>query len=170
MGVTFSRAAVSIINNRMSSIKTLAKQKRIALVAHDHKKADLIDWAVYNKIVLINHELVATGTTGKLLEQALGVPVKRMFSGPLGGDQQLGAMIAEGKIDVMIFFWDPMEAQPHDSDVKALLRLGVAWNIPMACCRATADFIMTSPFMHNEYNAILPDYTDYLTREIKEED
>ncbi len=154
----------------MAHIKKLGANKRIALVAHDHKKADLIDWAVYNKTALSKHELIATGTTGKMLEEALELPVKRMLSGPLGGDQQLGSMIATGQIDLMIFFWDPMEAQPHDSDVKALLRLGVAWNIPMACCRATADFIMTSPFMHEEYISILPDYTDYLTREIKEED
>src|SRR5262249_52826704 len=135
-------------------------------VAHDHKKADLIDWAVYNKDVLSKHELFSTGTTGKLIEEALDRPVTKLMSGPLGGDQQIGAMIAESEIDVMIFFWDPMEAQPHDSDVKALLRLGVAWNIPLACDRATADFIMTSPLMHTEYEAILPDYSNYLHRPI----
>ncbi len=140
--------------------------KRIALVAHDHKKADLIEWAVYNITTLAKHELFATGTTGKLVEEALDRPVKKLLSGPLGGDQQIGAMIAEGLIDMMIFFWDPMEAQPHDSDVKALLRLCVAWNIPMACDRATADFMMTSPFMHQTYERTLPNYTDYLTRSI----
>jgi methylglyoxal synthase len=150
----------------MSSIRIMGQRKRIALVAHDHKKADLIDWAMYNKTTLAKHELFATGTTGKLIEAALDRPVKKLLSGPLGGDQQIGAMIAEGVIDMMIFFWDPMEAQPHDSDVKALLRLCVAWNIPMACDRATADFIMTSPFMHLEYHRTLPDYTDYLTRPI----
>ncbi|MGI8950674.1 MAG: methylglyoxal synthase [Chitinophagaceae bacterium] len=153
----------------MASIKKLAKRKRIALVAHDHKKEDLMDWAIYNKTALANHDLIATGTTGKLLEEALNMPVKKMMSGPLGGDQQIGSMIAEGEIDLMIFFWDPMHAQPHDSDVKALLRVCVAWNLPLACDRATADFLMTSPFMHDEYEAILPDYTDYLKRNINEE-
>lgn len=151
----------------MTTIRTLNKRKRIALVAHDHKKADLIDWAIYNKTVLSKHELFATGTTGKLLEDALDRPVRKLLSGPLGGDQQLGSMIATGEIDMMIFFWDPMEAQPHDSDVKALLRLGVAWNIPLACDRATADFMMTSPFMHDQYEAIIPDYSNYLKRPIK---
>ncbi len=154
----------------MANTKILGKRKRIALVAHDHKKVDLIDWAIYNKTELAKHELFATGTTGKLVEEALDRPVKKLLSGPLGGDQQIGAMIAQGEIDVMLFFWDPMEAQPHDSDVKALLRLCVAWNIPMACDRATADFIMTSPFMHNEYIAAQPDYTGYLNRDVKEED
>lgn len=153
----------------MANLKKLGKRKRIALVAHDHKKADLIEWAIFNKVELAKHELFATGTTGKLMEEALDRPVKKLLSGPLGGDQQIGAMIAQGEIDVMLFFWDPMEAQPHDSDVKALLRLCVAWNIPMACDRATADFIMTSPFMHEEYLAAQPDYTGYLNRDVKEE-
>jgi methylglyoxal synthase len=154
----------------MSSTKQLGVRKRIALVAHDHKKPDLIEWAIFNKTTLAKHELFATGTTGKLVEDALDRPVKKLLSGPLGGDQQIGSMIAQGEIDVLIFFWDPMEAQPHDSDVKALLRLGVAWNIPMACDRATADFIMTSPFMHEQYNAALPSYSDYLNREIKKDE
>ncbi|MEX6689063.1 methylglyoxal synthase [Danxiaibacter flavus] len=152
----------------MAQIKVIGKRKRIALVAHDHKKNDLIDWVVYNKTVLSRHELFATGTTGRMVEDALDRPIKKLLSGPLGGDQQIGAMIAGGEIDVLIFFWDPMSSQPHDSDVKALLRLGVAWNIPMACDRATADFIMTSPFMHEEYETILPSYTDYLKRPIEE--
>ncbi|GAC1440868.1 MAG: methylglyoxal synthase [Sediminibacterium sp.] len=153
----------------MATIKSLGKRKRIAMVAHDHKKTDLMEWAVHNKTVLARHELVATGTTGRLLEEGLDRPVKKLLSGPLGGDQQIGAMIADGEIDMMIFFWDPMEAQPHDSDVKALLRLCVAWNLPMACDRATADFLITSPFMHDEYEATLPDYTGYLNRNIKKE-
>ncbi|RWZ88578.1 MAG: methylglyoxal synthase [Hydrotalea sp. AMD] len=151
----------------MAEFRLLTKRKRIALVAHDNKKADLMAWAEYNKTVLAKHELIATGTTGKLIETALDRPVKKLLSGPLGGDQQIGSMIATGEIDIMIFFWDPMEAQPHDSDVKALLRLCVAWNIPMACDRSTADFIMTSPFMHEPYELTLPDYTNYLTRKIE---
>lgn len=143
-------------------------RKRIALVAHDNKKSELIEWAVYNKAVLSGHDLVATGTTGKMLEEELGRPVKRMLSGPLGGDQQIGALIAEGKIDILIFFWDPMEAQPHDSDVKALLRLGVAWNILLACDRATADFILTSPLMQAEYEISIPDYSKYMNRKVPE--
>jgi methylglyoxal synthase len=154
----------------MENVKKLGKRKRIALVAHDHKKVDMIEWAIYNKTELAKHELFATGTTGRLIEEALDRPVKKLLSGPLGGDQQIGAMIATGDIDVMLFFWDPMEAQPHDSDVKALLRLCVAWNIPMACDRATADFLMTSPFMHEEYLAAQPDYTGYLNRNVKEEE
>lgn len=150
----------------MSEFRLLQEVKRIALVAHDHKKNELVDWAVYNKRVLKNHELVATGTTGKLLEEKLGIPVQKLFSGPLGGDQQLGAMIAEGKLDIIIFFWDPLEAQAHDSDVKALIRMAVTWNIIMACNRTTADFIMTSALMNEDYELKLPDYTKYLKRNI----
>lgn len=141
-------------------------KKRVALVAHDNKKKELVDWAVYNKAVLGKHRLYATGTTGSLLEKALDQSVTAFLSGPLGGDQQIGAAIAEGKIDILIFFWDPMEAQPHDPDIKALLRVAATWNIPVACDRATADFIMTSPLMHQEYEAILPDYSSYLKRTI----
>lgn len=150
----------------MSEIRKTNKRKRIALVAHDNKKKDLIEWVEHNKTVLGKHELVATGTTGKLIEEKIDRPVKKLLSGPLGGDQQIGAMIAEGKIDVLIFFWDPMEAQPHDSDVKALLRLGVTWNILLACDRATADFILTSPLMYDEYEIQIPDYTKYLKRKV----
>jgi len=150
----------------MKEVRKITAKKRIALVAHDNKKADLVEWAIFNKTVLTKHELIATGTTGKLIEEELGKPVKKILSGPLGGDQQLGAMIAEGKVDVLIFFWDPMEAQPHDSDVKALLRLGVAWNILLACDRATADFILTSPLMHQDYETLIPDYSNYLNRKV----
>jgi methylglyoxal synthase len=143
-------------------------KKRIAMVAHDHKKSDLIDWAFDNKEMLAQHELVATGTTGKMLEERLAIPVQKLLSGPLGGDQQVGSMIAEGKVDIIIFFWDPMEAQAHDSDVKALLRLAVAWNILMACNRTTADFILTSPLMKEEYQKTVPEYSDYLKRTITE--
>ena len=150
----------------MSQTRKLDSTKRIALVAHDHKKKDLIEWAEYNRKVLSLHELVATGTTGTLLEKTLELPVKKVYSGPLGGDQQIGAMIAEEKIDFIVFFWDPMEAQPHDSDVKALLRLAVAWNILIACNRTTADFILTSLLMQEEYVIDLPDYTGYLKRKL----
>ncbi len=139
-------------------------------MAHDHKKAHLLEWAVHNKAALAKHELVTTGKTGKLMEVALGRPVKKLLSGPLSGDQQIGAMIANGEIDMMFFFWDQMEAQPHDSDVKALLLLCLAWNIPMACDRATADFIMTSPFVHEAYESTLPDYTEYLNRKVKDKE
>jgi methylglyoxal synthase len=150
----------------MNTIRKIGIRKRIALVAHDNKKKDIIEWAEYNKTSLARHELIATGTTGKLLEEQLDRPIKKLLSGPLGGDQQIGAMIAEGKIDILIFFWDPMEAQPHDSDVKALLRLGVAWNILLACDRATADFVLTSPLMLDEYETIIPDYSTYMNRKV----
>lgn len=147
-------------------IRLMKPRKRIALVAHDNKKKDLIEWSVFNKAVLSRHELFATGTTGTMLEDKLDRPVKKLLSGPIGGDQQIGAMIAEGQIDILIFFWDPMEAQPHDSDVKALLRVAIAWNIIVANDRATADFILTSPLMLNEYAAQIPDYSTYLKRKI----
>lgn len=147
--------------------RILEKRKRIALVAHDHKKDELIDWAVFNKATLSKHKLYATGTTGQLLENALDQAITKLLSGPLGGDQQIGAMIAEGKLDVLIFFWDPMEAQPHDPDIKALLRVAVTWNIPIACDRATADFILTSPLMHQVYEPIIEDYSTYTSRKLK---
>jgi methylglyoxal synthase len=145
-------------------VRKMSSAKRIALVAHDNKKNELIEWAVYNKAALSQHLLYGTGTTGKLVEEALGQPVSKYLSGPLGGDQQIGSRIAEGKIDMLIFFWDPMEAQPHDPDIKALLRLAVAWNIPFACDRATADFIFTSPLMLEEYEIMPPDYSTYNNR------
>ena len=147
--------------------RILKERKNIALVAHDHKKKELVEWAVYNKQMLKSHTLHATGTTGTLLGKALGQNVHCFLSGPLGGDQQIGAAIAEGKIDILIFFWDPMEAQPHDPDIKALLRVAATWNIPVACDRSTADFLLTSPLMHREYEALLPDYSSYTQRKIK---
>ncbi len=128
----------------------------------------MVDWAETNKVILARHELLATGTTGRLLEDKLDRPVKKLLSGPLGGDQQIGAMIADGAIDILIFFWDPMEAQPHDSDVKALLRVAIAWNCVVACDPATADFIISSPLMSGAYEAVIPDYSGYLTRKIKD--
>ena len=146
--------------------RIMERRKRIALVAHDNKKRELIDWAVFNKGILAKHRLYATGTTGSLLEEKLDQSITKFQSGPLGGDLQIGAKIAEGKIDVLIFFWDPMEAQPHDSDVKALLRVGVTWNILLACDRATADFILTSPLMQEEYETNVPNYDNYLNRKV----
>jgi methylglyoxal synthase len=145
---------------------TLEPRKTIGLVAHDHMKAELIDWATYNRLSLIRHDLVATGTTGTLLEEALGVGMVKLQSGPLGGDQQLGALIAQGEVDFLVFFWDPLEAQPHDPDVKALIRLAVVWNIPVACNRATADFLISSPLMTSGYERALPDFERYLNRVI----
>lgn len=150
----------------MTTARILKERKRIALVAHDNKKKEMMEWAEFNRATLARHELVATGTTGRLLETSLDRPVKQVLSGPLGGDQQIGAMISEGLIDVLIFFWDPMEAQPHDPDVKALLRLAVTWNIPVASDRASADFLMTSPLMHSEYIATIPDYSNYIKRKV----
>jgi methylglyoxal synthase len=147
--------------------RKLAAQKRIALVAHDNKKSELMEWAVYNRTALGKHSLFATGTTGNMLEATLKLPVKKLLSGPLGGDQQVGAKIAEGELDVLIFFWDPMEAQPHDPDIKALLRVAVTWNIPIACDRATADFLLTSPLMHQDYETLLTDYSTYINRKLK---
>ena len=138
--------------------------EKIALVAHDNKKQDLLEWAKYNKILLRQHELYATGTTGKLLEQELGIEIHKLQSGPLGGDQQIGAKIAAGEIDLLIFFWDPLTTQPHDSDVRALLRIATVWNIPVACNRATADFMITSPLLSSSYRHFSPDYHQYIER------
>jgi methylglyoxal synthase len=139
-------------------------RKRIALVAHDNKKQDLIEWAQYNRELLVQHDLYATGTTGRLLSELLDTPVVCLQSGPLGGDQQVGARIAEGGIDLLIFFWDPLSPHPHDPDVKALLRIAVVWNIPVACDRATADYIISSPLMTEPYERLLPDYSHYIGR------
>ena len=153
-------------------------QKVIALVAHDNRKRDLIEWVAWNHAILAEHKLVCTGTTGRLVEEALAQksaeavepiptpPIRKLRSGPLGGDQQLGALIAEGQIDVVIFFWDPMQPQPHDVDVKALLRIAVVYNIPIACTRSTADFLISSPLMTSGYERTMPDYSAYLGRAI----
>jgi methylglyoxal synthase len=146
--------------------RTFGARKSIALVAHDNKKTELMEWASYNKTTLARHKLYATGTTGTLLENTLDQPITKFLSGPLGGDQQIGARIAEGKLDVLIFFWDPMESQPHDPDVKALLRVAATWNIPVACNRSTADFLLTSPLMHEKYETLLPDYSTYTSRKL----
>jgi methylglyoxal synthase len=129
----------------------MPRHKRIALIAHDNRKPDLVEWALYNRNTLARHELYGTGTTGALVAAELGLPVHLFLSGPLGGDQQVGAAIAEGRIDFVVFFWDPLEPQPHDVDVKALLRLTVVCNIPIACNRSTADFLLSSPLMNEEY-------------------
>ncbi len=140
--------------------------KKIALVAHDNKKRDLVEWARFNRDLLAQHEVFATGTTGEVLERELGFPIAKLQSGPLGGDQQIGAKIVDGEVDFLIFFWDPLEPMPHDPDVKALLRMAVVWNIPIACNRASADFMISSPLMEGEYDRLVPDYEGYRTRAI----
>jgi methylglyoxal synthase len=152
--------------------------KRIALVAHDNRKKDLIEWVEWNWSALLDHKLICTGTTGTLVEETLknkldrnlkrSIEVRKLKSGPLGGDQQLGSLIADGEIDVIIFFWDPMEPQPHDVDVKALLRIAVLYNVPTACNRSTADFMISSPLFKSEYEPILTDYSPYIHRSLKQ--
>lgn len=137
----------------------MAGTKRIVLIAHDRRKPDLLEWVRYNVAVLREHQLFATGTTGAVVANATGLPVTRFRSGPLGGDQQVGAKIAEGALDILVFFWDPLEPQPHDPDVKALLRLAVLYNIPTACNRATADFLVASPLFHGDYERTLEDHS-----------
>ena len=150
-------------------------KKRIALVAHDNRKKDMIEWVEWNSTELLRHDIICTGTTGRLIEEAIhfkegvaskGLKITRLKSGPLGGDQQLGAMIAEGKIDMLIFFWDPMAQQPHDVDVKALLRIAVLYNIPTANNRSTADFIISSPLLTEPYQPKVKNYSDYLNRKV----
>ena len=140
------------------------KEKRIALIAHDQRKKDLIEWATWNKENLKKHKLFATGTTGRILNEKLGLEVNSFQSGPLGGDSQIGSRIVEGAIDMLIFFWDPLESQPHDPDIKALLRLAVLWNIPVACNRSSADFIFSSPLMNETYDRLISDYSEYSTK------
>ena len=147
----------------------LGPKKKIALVAHDNKKKDLLEWAKWNRAILAEHVVYATGTTGRLLEEELGFDIIKLQSGPLGGDQQIGAKIADGEIDFLIIFWDPLEQQPHDPDVKALLRIAVVWNIPVACDRASADFMISSPLMSGEYQRLIPDYEAHIKRIIGNE-
>ena len=138
--------------------RVMPEHKRIALIAHDRRKADLLAWVAFNQPVLREHHLCATGTTGALVAARTGLPVERFRSGPLGGDQQVGARISEGAIDILIFFWDPLEPQPHDPDVKALLRLAVLYNIPTACNRSTADFLVAAPLFHGKYDQQVADH------------
>jgi methylglyoxal synthase len=149
----------------VDEVRIMGKKKKIALVAHDHRKEDLLQWVEFNKYLLSFHELYATGTTGKIIEKT-GLSITKLQSGPLGGDMQVGAKIANGEIDFLIFFWDPLETQPHDPDVKALLRIAVVWNIPVACDRSTADFLVSSTLMEKEYDRIVPDYKNYRQRKI----
>ncbi len=153
------------------------KRKTIALVAHDNRKPDIIEWVEFNWATLMKHDLICTGTTGSMVEKALKqfldptdarmLNVLRLKSGPLGGDQQLGALIAEGKVDMLIFLWDPMEPQPHDVDVKALLRIASLYNIPTATNRSTADFIISSPLMDEGYQPVIKDYSSYINRSVR---
>ena len=154
----------------------MKETKRIALVAHDNRKQDLIEWVEWNYDVLIHHELISTGTTGRLVEEAMnkklskeregGFSIKKLKSGPLGGDQQLGAMITDGEVDMIIFLWDPMQPQPHDVDVKALLRIAVLYNILTACNRSTADFMISSPLLSEEYEQAIKEYSGYIQRSV----
>lgn len=147
----FQTARKSTLPGRILS---MAPRKRIALIAHDNRKADLVEWCSHNRGTLTQHELYATGTTGAVLQESLGLDITRFLSGPLGGDQQVGASIVEGRIDIVLFFSDPLEPHPHDVDVKALLRIAVVYNIPIACNRSSADFLLSSPLMAQEYTRI----------------
>jgi methylglyoxal synthase len=155
----------------------MEERKQIALVAHDNRKIDMIEWVEWNWEILIRHDLVCTGTTGRLIEECLvkkngengdkyTLHITKLKSGPLGGDQQLGSMISEGKVDMLVFFWDPMQPQPHDVDVKALLRISALYNVVTACSRSTADFIISSPLFESSYTPIIKDYSTYINRNV----
>lgn len=148
------------------TIIPMGLKKKIALIAHDNKKTDLVEWVRFNRDLLARHELFATGTTGRLIFKNLGLQITEFHSGPLGGDQQIGARIADRGIDFLIFFWDPLEPAPHDPDVRALLRIAVVWNIPVACNRSSADFMISSPLMSAEYERLVPPYDAYLERQV----
>lgn len=162
--------------NYIHLFRAMEKIKNIALVAHDNRKQDLINWIEFNWENLRKHRLICTGTTGKLVEDSINsrslsyglssVNIRKLKSGPLGGDQQLGALIVEGEIDIMIFFWDPMQPQPHDVDVKALLRITVLYNVPTACNRSTADFLISSELFNEEYHQVIKDYSEYIDRKL----
>ena len=143
---------------------TLAAKKSIALVAHDNKKQDMVAWCQQHKTELLNHKLYATGTTGMIIEKQTGLEINKLISGPLGGDQQVGSLITEGAVDVLIFFWDPFEPLPHDPDVKALLRIAAVWNIPIACNQISADFMIASPLFNSPAERVIPDYDKYLAQ------
>jgi methylglyoxal synthase len=145
---------------------TLAAKKNIALIAHDNKKREMVDWCEEHKVELMNHTLYATGTTGMIIEQETTLPIHNLISGPLGGDQQVGALITEGRVDVLIFFWDPFEPMPHDPDVKALLRIAAVWNIPIACNHSSADFMIASPLFNSSSSRSVPDYEAYLAKRL----
>ena len=143
---------------------SLPASKSIALVAHDNKKKDLLGWCQKHRADLQKHTLYATGTTGTLIEKEAGLAINKLISGPMGGDQQVGALITEGKVDMLIFFWDPFEPMPHDPDVKALLRIAAVWNIPVACNQSSADFIVASPLFNLESSHSVPDYAAYMAK------
>ena len=153
----------------MSNVVRMNEQKNIAIVAHDNRKKDLLEWVKKNKLLLSKHFLYGTGTTGQLVSKETNLPVRTYKSGPLGGDQQIGSRIIENDIDFLVFFWDPLEAQPHDPDVKALLRIAVLYDIPVAMNQATADFVFTSPLIDQEYNRYIIDYGTRLRRSFPEE-
>jgi methylglyoxal synthase len=141
-------------------------RKNIALVAHDNKKKELIEWSKQHRDSMENFDIYATGTTGRLLEQELKLPIRMLHSGPLGGDQQIGSLISEGKIDALVFFWDPLEPLPHDQDIKALLRIATVWNIPIACNRSTADLLFSTPVLLRDYDRLKPDFSEYENRKL----
>lgn len=147
----------------------MPEQKRVALIAHDNMKQNLLDWTRENFDTLKTHQLFATGTTGHLLEESLKIPITKLISGPLGGDQQIGAMLTEQKIDIIVFFWDPFEPMPHDPDIKALLRVAAVWNVAVACSRSSADFMISSPLMTRKHSYRVPDYASYLQQRLDDQ-